>query len=50
MTESADPTQATPTTSPSVLPTSRRKWDTFVLGVQAGEFDHFVERVAGFEK
>lgn len=26
-----------------VVTTTRRKWDAFVLGVQAGEFDHFVE-------
>ncbi|MET7456596.1 DUF397 domain-containing protein [Streptomyces sp. NPDC005574] len=27
----------------TVVTTNRRKWDAFVLGVQAGEFDHFVE-------
>jgi len=27
----------------NVVTTNRRKWDVFVLGVQAGEFDHFVE-------
>ncbi|MFF3878253.1 DUF397 domain-containing protein [Streptomyces sp. NPDC001978] len=27
----------------NVVTTNRRKWDAFVLGVQAGEFDHFVE-------
>lgn len=27
----------------NVVTTTRRKWDAFVLGVQAGEFDHFVE-------
>lgn len=27
----------------TVVTTTRRKWDAFVLGVQAGEFDHFVE-------
>ncbi|GAB2583534.1 hypothetical protein GCM10027168_15370 [Streptomyces capparidis] len=26
-----------------VVVTTRAKWDAFVLGVQAGEFDHFVE-------
>lgn len=26
-----------------VVITTRVKWDVFVLGVQAGEFDHFVE-------
>lgn len=29
----------------NVVTTNRRKWDAFVLGVQAGEFDHFVEGV-----
>jgi len=33
----------------NVVTTNRRKWDAFVLGVQAGEFDHFVEGVDGFE-
>lgn len=33
----------------NVVTTNRRKWDAFVLGVQAGEFDHFVEGVEGFE-
>jgi hypothetical protein len=32
-----------------VVTTNRRKWDAFVLGVQAGEFDHFVAGVEGFE-
>ncbi|MEV1022154.1 DUF397 domain-containing protein [Streptomyces sp. NPDC050264] len=27
----------------NVVTTTRTKWDAFVLGVQAGEFDHFVE-------
>ncbi|MGW0575178.1 DUF397 domain-containing protein [Streptomyces sp. NPDC002920] len=31
----------------NVVTTNRRKWDAFVLGVQAGEFDHFVEGVEG---
>ncbi|MFJ1974189.1 DUF397 domain-containing protein [Streptomyces sp. NPDC087903] len=31
----------------NVVTTNRRKWDAFVLGVQAGEFDHFVEGVPG---
>ena len=26
----------------NVVVTTRRKWDAFVLGVRAGEFDHFV--------
>ncbi|WP_447038797.1 DUF397 domain-containing protein [Streptomyces sp. DSM 118878] len=30
----------------NVVTTTRKKWDAFVLGVQAGEFDHFVEGVA----
>lgn len=29
----------------TVVTTTRRKWDAFVLGVQAGEFDHFVEGI-----
>lgn len=33
----------------NVVTTNRRKWDAFVLGVQAGEFDHFVEGVEGYE-
>ncbi|MFJ8004575.1 DUF397 domain-containing protein [Streptomyces fagopyri] len=33
--ETSDPT--------NVVTTTRRKWDAFVLGVRAGEFDHFVE-------
>ncbi|WP_371670502.1 DUF397 domain-containing protein [Streptomyces sp. NBC_00289] len=31
----------------TVVTTNRRKWDAFVLGVQAGEFDHFVEGAPG---
>ncbi|MFD5265150.1 DUF397 domain-containing protein [Streptomyces sp. NPDC058335] len=31
----------------NVVTTNRRKWDAFVLGVQAGEFDHFVEGLEG---
>ncbi|MEU8957179.1 maleylpyruvate isomerase N-terminal domain-containing protein [Streptomyces sp. NPDC048518] len=27
----------------NVVTTTRKKWDAFVLGVQAGEFDHFVD-------
>jgi hypothetical protein len=27
----------------TVVTTTRAKWDAFVLGVQAGEFDHFAE-------
>ncbi|MEU2586489.1 DUF397 domain-containing protein [Streptomyces avermitilis] len=33
----------------NVVTTTQRKWDAFVLGVQAGEFDHFVEGVEGVE-
>ncbi|MET7884212.1 DUF397 domain-containing protein [Streptomyces avermitilis] len=33
----------------NVVTTTQRKWDAFVLGVQAGEFDHFVEGVAPYE-
>ncbi|BCL29089.1 DUF397 domain-containing protein [Streptomyces aurantiacus] len=29
----------------TVVTTTQKKWDAFVLGVQAGEFDHFVEGV-----
>ncbi|GAB2794774.1 hypothetical protein GCM10027073_28740 [Streptomyces chlorus] len=28
----------------TTVTTDRRKWDTFVLGVRAGEFDHFTAR------
>jgi hypothetical protein len=31
----------------NVVTTNRQKWDTFVLGVQAGEFDHFADGVEG---
>ncbi|MEI5099165.1 DUF397 domain-containing protein [Streptomyces sp. PmtG] len=27
----------------TVVTTTRAKWDAFVLGVRAGEFDHFTE-------
>ncbi|MGW0315827.1 DUF397 domain-containing protein [Streptomyces flavidovirens] len=27
----------------NVVTTTQKKWDAFVLGVQAGEFDHFAE-------
>lgn len=27
----------------NIVTTTQAKWDAFVLGVQAGEFDHFVE-------
>ncbi|MDX3455305.1 DUF397 domain-containing protein [Streptomyces sp. ME02-8801-2C] len=30
------------TTPGTVVTTDRQRWDTFVLGVRAGEFDHFV--------
>jgi hypothetical protein len=29
----------------TVVTTNRRKWDAFVFGAQAGEFDHFVGRI-----
>ncbi|WP_329273638.1 DUF397 domain-containing protein [Streptomyces sp. NBC_01451] len=36
------PVRVRSTTAPdTVVTTDRRKWHTFVLGVQAGEFDHF---------
>ncbi|MCQ8769004.1 DUF397 domain-containing protein [Streptomyces sp. KLMMK] len=31
----------------TVVTTTAAKWDAFVLGVRAGEFDHFVEDAAG---
>ncbi|MFJ9867119.1 DUF397 domain-containing protein [Streptomyces sp. NPDC101165] len=33
----------------TVVTTTRHQWDTFVLGVRAGEFDHFVgaSRITG---
>lgn len=34
----------------TVVTTTRKKWDAFVLGVQAGEFDHFVEEVEEVEE
>ena len=38
------------TTAPNtIVTTTRRKWNAFVLGVQAGEFDHFVEGHEGHE-
>ncbi|MFD5631418.1 DUF397 domain-containing protein [Streptomyces sp. NPDC127072] len=33
--ETGDPT--------NIVTTTQEKWDAFVLGVQAGEFDHFVQ-------
>ncbi|MFS8199166.1 DUF397 domain-containing protein [Streptomyces sp. CWNU-52B] len=33
----------------TVVTTTQKKWDAFVLGVQAGEFDHFVEGVEGVD-
>lgn len=27
----------------NIVTTTQKKWDAFVLGVQAGEFDHFAE-------
>lgn len=32
-----------------VAVTTPAKWDAFVKGVKAGEFDHFVEGFEGFE-
>lgn len=29
----------------NIVTTTQKKWDAFVLGVRAGEFDHFVEGV-----
>ncbi|GGO46499.1 DUF397 domain-containing protein [Streptomyces lasiicapitis] len=31
----------------NVVTTTHVKWEAFVLGVRAGEFDHFVEGVGG---
>jgi hypothetical protein len=31
----------------NVVTTTQRKWDAFVLGVRAGEFDHFAELDGG---
>ncbi|KJY44133.1 hypothetical protein VR41_00160 [Streptomyces sp. NRRL B-1568] len=31
----------------NIVITTQRKWEAFVLGVKAGEFDHFVEGVEG---
>ncbi|MFF2957606.1 DUF397 domain-containing protein [Streptomyces sp. NPDC057963] len=31
----------------TVVTTTRTKWDAFTKGVQAGEFDHFVEGADG---
>ncbi|MGW2701223.1 DUF397 domain-containing protein [Streptomyces sp. NPDC001340] len=31
-------------TAEAVVTTDRRKWNAFVLGIQAGEFDHFLAR------
>ncbi|MFC9950575.1 DUF397 domain-containing protein [Streptomyces prasinus] len=35
---------AAPDTTVTTVTTDRRKWDAFVLGVRAGEFDHFAAR------
>ncbi|MFI0983453.1 DUF397 domain-containing protein [Streptomyces sp. NPDC021093] len=41
-----DPVYLRETSDPdTVVTTNRRKWDAFVLGVQAGEFDHFIEGI-----
>ncbi|WP_406383222.1 DUF397 domain-containing protein [Streptomyces sp. NBC_01618] len=37
--ETGDPT--------NIVTTTRTKWDAFTLGVQAGEFDHFIESAEG---
>jgi hypothetical protein len=38
-----DPVYLRETSDPAtVVTTNRRRWDAFVLGVRAGEFDHFV--------
>ncbi|UQA93884.1 DUF397 domain-containing protein [Streptomyces halobius] len=38
-----DPVYLRTNTEPdNIVTTNRRKWDAFVLGVKAGEFDHFV--------
>ncbi|MFC7305301.1 DUF397 domain-containing protein [Streptomyces monticola] len=34
---------STPTAPEAILTTTRTKWETFVRGVRAGEFDHFGE-------
>ncbi|TJZ52753.1 DUF397 domain-containing protein [Streptomyces piniterrae] len=40
--EDNDPVYLRTNTEPdNVITTTRRKWDAFVLGVKAGEFDHF---------
>ncbi|MFD4761481.1 DUF397 domain-containing protein [Streptomyces sp. NPDC058439] len=31
----------------NIVTTTRAKWDAFTLGVQAGEFDHFIESAEG---
>lgn len=31
----------------TIVTTTRTKWNAFVRGVQAGEFDHFVAEVSG---
>ncbi|MGH4029402.1 DUF397 domain-containing protein [Actinomycetota bacterium Odt1-20B] len=39
-----DPVHLRETSAPeNLVTTTRKKWDAFVLGVRAGEFDHFVE-------
>ncbi|MFI1361008.1 DUF397 domain-containing protein [Streptomyces sp. NPDC020898] len=43
----AAPVHLRSTTAPdTVVTTDRDKWNAFVLGVRAGEFDHFAEDVA----
>ncbi|MEB3965824.1 DUF397 domain-containing protein [Streptomyces kunmingensis] len=40
----ADAVYLRETSSPdTVVTTTRTKWDAFVRGVQAGEFDHFLD-------
>ncbi|MGW1626684.1 DUF397 domain-containing protein [Streptomyces sp. NPDC002172] len=37
-----EPTPVYIRSATTVVTTDRRKWNAFVLGVQAGEFDHFM--------
>jgi hypothetical protein len=40
--EENDPVYLRTSTEPdNIVTTTRRKWNAFVLGVKAGEFDHF---------
>lgn len=42
----ADPTPVHIRTSTTTVTTDRAKWHAFVLGVKAGEFDHFAKPIA----